>query len=137
MRFVLDCSMTMARLFQDEATERTDAVRDSLLTRVAVVPVLWSIEVANVLLVATRKGSIRVEDWLRIRADLAMLPIETDGKTAEYALTDALPLAQRYGLSAYDAVYLELALRLKAPLATLDRKLAAVCHEAGIDALTG
>ena len=58
MSFVLDCSMTIAWVFADEATESTNALRDSLITDIAVVPVLWSVEVLNVLLIATRRGRI-------------------------------------------------------------------------------
>ncbi len=59
MAFVLDCSMTMAWVFSDEATVATDALRESLMNDSAAVPVLWAIEVGNVLLVATRRGSRR------------------------------------------------------------------------------
>ncbi len=128
--------MTMAWLFQDEATKRTDALRDSLITGTAMVPGLWPIEVANVLLVATRRGRIKAEDWNRITSDLSMLPIEIDPQTMEQALPEALPLAHRYGLSVYDAVYLELALRLDLPLATLDRRLIDTCQAAGLEVLT-
>ena len=59
MAFVLDCSMTMAWVFSDEATVATDALRESLMNDSAAVPVLWAIEVGNVLLVATRRRSRR------------------------------------------------------------------------------
>ena len=78
MAFVLDCSMTMAWLFLDEANSATDALRDSLLKDHAIAPVLWPIEVGNVLLVATRRGRITREDWSSIRTDLAALPIEVE-----------------------------------------------------------
>jgi predicted nucleic acid-binding protein len=78
MAFVLDCSVTMAWVFPDEASESTDALRESLLTYRAVVPVLWPVEVANVLLVATRRGRVTENDWPRIRDDLAALPIDVD-----------------------------------------------------------
>ena len=55
MAFVLDCSATMAWLFPDEATDATERLRDSLVQDRAFVPSLWPVEVANVLLAATRR----------------------------------------------------------------------------------
>ncbi len=123
MPFVLDCSMTMAWVFPDEANPSTDALRESLLKDNAVVPVLWSIEVGNVLLVATRRGRIKADDWHRIRDALEALPINVDPDSGNRVLHTVLPVASEYKLSVYDAMYLELALRLGQPLATLDKKL--------------
>ena len=135
MPFVLDCSVTTAWVFSDEANANTDALRESLIDDLAVVPVLWSIEVANVLLVATRRGRIKTPDWQRIRSDLEALPIHVDLETHGRALQTALPLAHRLQLSVYDAVYLELAQRLKLPLATLDQKLAEACRKANVEVI--
>ncbi len=135
MPFVLDCSMTMAWAFPDEATKQSAVLRDSLLEDYALVPTLWPIEVANVLLVATRGKRMRESDWPKLLADLTALPIEVDGETSERALSDSLQVARRYDLSAYDAVYLELALRRKLPLATLDKRLKRACRRAGVDVL--
>jgi predicted nucleic acid-binding protein len=135
MAFVLDCSMTMAWVFPDEATDATDALLESLLSDSAVVPALWSVEVGNVLLVATRRGRIVEEDWVRVRRTLAAFPIDVDPASTERVLGAVLPLASEHGISVYDAMYLELSLRLGLPLATLDRKLAAACDAAGVETL--
>jgi predicted nucleic acid-binding protein len=135
MAFVLDCSMTMAWVFSDEANEFTEALRESLLKENAVAPVLWPIEVGNVLLVAMRRGRIAREDWVRIRDDLSALPIDIDPDSYERVLDTVLPIADEYGLSVYDAMYLELALRRGLPLATLDRKLVEAANTAGIETL--
>ncbi len=135
MAFVLDCSMTMAWVFSDKTNEFTDALRDSLLKENAVAPVLWPIEVGNVLLVAMRRGRITTEDWIRIRDDLDALPIDIDPDSYERVLDTVLPLADEHALSVYDAMYLELALRRGLPLATLDRKLIEAANAAGIEAL--
>ena len=135
MAFVLDCSMTMAWVFSDEANEFTEALRESLLKENAVAPVLWPIEVGNVLLVAMRRGRIAREDWVRIRDDLSALPIDIDPDSYERVLDTVLPIADEYGLSVYDAMYLELALRRGLPLATLDRKLIEAANTAGIETL--
>lgn len=137
MAFVLDCSMTMAWVFPDEANEVTDALRESLISDRGVVPALWPIEVANVLLVATRRGRIVEDDWARIRQDLAALPIEVDQVSPERVLEMVLSIASEHRISVYDAMYLELCLRLGLPLATLDRKLASACNDAGLEILGG
>lgn len=135
MPFVLDCSLAMAWVFPDESSATADALRDSLVNDIALVPTLWPIEVANVLLMATRRGRISADDWPRIQADLDTLPIQVDPETPDWVLKKALPLAHQHGLSVYDAVYLELALRMELPVATLDKKLGAACHAAGVKVL--
>ncbi len=136
MAFVLDCSMTMAWVFPDEASESTDALRESLLRDNAMVPVLWPIEVGNVLLVATRRGRISEDEWPHILDNLKSLPIDIDPKSCDRVLDTVLPIANEHKLSVYDAMYLELALRLGLPLATLDQKLIAAGTAAGVD-ITG
>ena len=63
-RFVLDCSVAMAWCFGDEADAYSDRVLEELEQGTALVPCLWSLEVANVLLVAERRGRLlrRVRD---------------------------------------------------------------------------
>lgn len=135
MPFVLDCSVAMAWLFLDEGNDSTDALREKLVTEHAVVPALWLIEVGNALLAATRRGRLSEEDWPRIRNDLAELPIEIDTDSCARVLDRVLPVARDHKLSVYDATYLELAMRLSLPLATLDRQLAAAARGAGIEIL--
>jgi predicted nucleic acid-binding protein len=133
MPFVLDCSVTMAWVFSDEASQAIDELRDSLVEDNAVVPMIWPIEVGNVLLVATRRGRIEPADWPRIQADLRALPIEFDVDTGDRVLGSVLAVAYEYRLSVYDAMYLESALRLRLPLATLDKRLALAGDKAGIE----
>ena len=136
MAFVLDCSVTMAWLFPDEATDATDHLRDSLVEDSAFVPSLWPVEVAGVLLAATRRRRVGVDEWSEICAHLDMLPIEIDPVSTSRVWGAVLDLANRHGLSAYDAMYLELAVRMRIPLATLDRALAAAGQAAGVDVPT-
>ena len=135
MAFVLDCSVTMAWIFPDEATEATQRLRESLIEGRALVPCLWPIEVGNVILVATRRGRIGLEEWPRIRKFLDALPIEIDPVSAATTMGASLDLGHRYGLSLYDAMYLELAVRMRMPLATLDRALVAAGKAAGVEVL--
>ena len=135
MAFVLDCSVTMAWIFHDEATEATDRLRETLLDTRAFVPALWPTETANALLAATRRGRVAPDEWPGIRAHLDALPIEVDQVSASRAWSAALDLANAHALSVYDAMYLELAVRMQMPLATLDRALLGAAQSAGVDGL--
>ena len=134
MAFVLDCSVAMAWVFPDEASEATDRLRDSLIDDRAFVPSLWPVEVGSVLLTATRRGRIGMSVWPVICANLEALPIEIEPVSTSRVWEHALTLANRYDLSVYDATYLELALRMRLPLATLDQALATAAQTAGVDA---
>ena len=136
MAFVLDCSVTMAWVFPDEATDATNRLRDSLVEGRAFVPSLWPVEVGNVLLIATRRGRVHVDEWPEVRATLEALPIEIDPVTTSRSWGASLELAQTHELSLYDATYLELATRLQLPLATLDRGLRNAAQAVGIDVST-
>ena len=132
MAFVLDCSVAMAWVFPDEASEMTDRLRDGLVDGRAFVPSLWPVEVGSVLLAATRRGRLRADEWPGVCANLEALPIEIDPISTSRVWGRALALANAHGLSIYDAVYFELALRLRLPLATLDRALAAAAQSSGV-----
>ena len=136
MSLVLDCSVTMAWIFRDEATDATDRLRDALIETRAFVPSLWPSETANALLVATRRGRIARDEWPGMRAHLDALPIEVDPVSASRTWGATLDLASAHGISVYDAMYLELAVRLQLPLASLDRALLAAARAVDIEALT-
>lgn len=134
--FVLDCSLAMAWVFPDEATETTDRLLDALTDGLAFVPALWPAEVANVLLVATRRRRIAETDWPRIRRNLDALPIRIDPASTSRTWDEVLELAHAHHLSVYDSMYLELAIRMQLPLATLDGALAAAGRAAGLEVPT-
>ena len=133
MAFVLDCSVAMAWVFPDEATEATGRLRDSLIDGRAFVPSLWPVEVASVLLAVTRRERLGADEWPRICASLEALPIEIDPVSMSRTWGATLDLAVEHRLSAYDAMYLELALRMRLPLATLDRALTSAAEAAGVN----
>ena len=133
MAFVLDCSVAMAWVFPDEATEATGRLRDSLVDDRAFVPSLWPIEVGSVLLAATQRGRVGANEWRQICASLEALPIEIEPVSTSRVWGATLRLASEHGLSVYDAMYLELAQRMRLPLATLDKALAAAAEAAGLD----
>ena len=132
MTFVLDCSVTMAWVFPDEATLETARLRDALTDGRAFVPAPWPIEVANVLLVATRRGRIAETDWPRIWRNLEALPITIEPVSIPRIRRTVLDVASAHRLSVYDATYLELAIRMRLPLATLDRALADAAQAVGL-----
>ena len=133
MAFVLDCSVTMAWVFPDEASASTDALQESLVEDSAFVPALWPGETGNVLLTATRRGRIAKDDWRQIRESLQALPINIDPVSTDRVWGAVLDLADANRISADDTMYLELALRLRLPLATLDRELAAAAQASGVE----
>ncbi len=117
---VVDASIVMAWLFDDEEDSRADEVLELLVEDGALVPHLWHLETRNALLVAERSGRLSTEG-VNERLDALMdLPIQTD---REPNLQSAFDLARTHELSFYDALYLELAKREGADLATLDRSL--------------
>ena len=131
-RFVLDGSITLSWLFLDERDPYADAIVGKLPNIEMLVPRLWHLEVANVLLVGERRGRCTEADttnWLRF---LSGLPIAVDGSTEARAWSDTIGLARRHGLTEYDAAYLELALREGLPIATLDAKLEAAATAVGV-----
>jgi predicted nucleic acid-binding protein len=130
--FVLDCSVTMAWIFDDEDDPRAAAVRDRLGGDVALAPSIWPLEVGNALLVAERRERVSRAEALRFLEVLRQLPIDVDVTEAMVALDRALQIARETGVSAYDASYLELAARFGVPLATLDRCMAAAAAQVGV-----
>lgn len=135
--FVLDASTAAAWCFRDEASERSDALLDSLETGKATVPGLWHYETANMLIQAERRHRITEHECAAAIELLAELPIETDSEAERRAHGHLLVLARAHGLTPYDAAYLDLAIRRRLPLATRDRDLqraAASCKVELIDA---
>jgi predicted nucleic acid-binding protein len=134
MTIVIDTSVTMAWCFEDEETLAAEDVLDRLRDGDAVVPSLWQLEVANVLLVAERRGRISEAQAERFVSLLEQLPIRVDADVVD--VTSVLGVGRHHGLSAYDACCLVLAERLGAPLATLGTALAAAGRAAGVTVLT-
>ena len=135
MSFVLDNSVTMRWFFGDGKPQElayAGKVLDVLKQDNALVPVTWGLEVANVIARAEAKGLVTEA---RSGAFLEMLEdvdIDVDTATFTHALSDTLQLARRYKLSAYDASYLELALRQGLSLATLDEDLQRAAKKTGV-----
>ncbi len=132
MSVVLDSSATLAWVHGDECTPAIEAVFDRGADQGAIVPSLWHLEVANGLMVALRRNRISAAERADALADLAELDISVDPETEERAWNATTQLADLYGLSIYDAAYLELARRRRMPLATLDKALIRAAEAGGV-----
>ena len=129
---VIDSSITLAWLLSDERPALATATLHQVAEAGACVPSLWRLEVANALQAAVRRK--RIDPAFRDASlrDLGALEIRIDAETDLHVWTDTLLIAQRFGLTLYDAAYLELALRSGEPLATLDTALATAARQAGV-----
>lgn len=128
---VIDASFAIALVLLDEA--RPPASMVALLEKGgAVVPALWHLEVGNTLIVAERRRRITAAALDRTADDLAALPIMIDERPVLETWRTSIALASRHRLTVYDAAYLELARRLRLPLATLDRDLRKAAKAEGV-----
>jgi predicted nucleic acid-binding protein len=138
VNFVLDASVTLSWLLEDAGAGQAYAVTvfDALTASdvAAHVPVTWGLEIANVTAKSEVRGIVLPNRSQAFISALTAAPIVCDQQSHAFALNNTLNLARRYKLSAYDASYLELALRLSVPLATLDAELRRAADKAGVRA---
>jgi predicted nucleic acid-binding protein len=132
-RLVLDASVAVAWCFDEEATTTTETALDLLYAGAElVVPPLWPFEVANALLSAERRKRISVAELTALIDRISSFPISIEPIDSTLAFGPVLARARQHGLTAYDAAYLELALRRTLPLATLDNELRDAARLVGI-----
>jgi predicted nucleic acid-binding protein len=127
--WVIDASVTMPWFFPDEATRFTEGLLDALSEQLLWAPTLWVLECTNVLQSAQRRRRIDANRRAEIAAELSELPVRLDAETPGFVNLDRLAATQ--GLSAYDAAYLELALRRRLVLVSLDERLIAAAKAIG------
>ncbi len=127
---VLDASLAVGWLLDEESNSRVTAAMDLLPQLGAIVPQMWHYELRNALLVAERRGRIPLGEIGELLESLQELPIATD---EDADLQGTLDLARTHGLTFYDALYLELAKRRRAPMATLDAALARATLAEGLE----
>ena len=132
MRLVVDASVTMSWCFPDEEHPYAQSVLRLLRETDAVVPAIWPLEVANALVVAERRSRLKPAETTRFLALIRGLDVTVDRETSSQALGETLSLARRHALSAYDAAYLELAIREGLPMATLDKDLERTARKLGV-----
>jgi predicted nucleic acid-binding protein len=129
MSFVLDASIALTWVFDDEAADRTDVLLERLRHDVALVPSIWLYEIATALIVAQRRGRLTEAQAIASSHLLQSLPIEA---VEPPPVTELIAIAVRHGLSAYDGAYLDLAERMGLPLATVDLRLRDAARGAGV-----
>lgn len=122
----------MAWCFDDEANKDSDESLKRLREGSAIVPAIWSLEVINVLRVGERKKRITASQANTFIGLLNALPIEVDTSLDELPNKRIMDIARKYSISAYDAAYLELALRKGFPLASFDKLLCDSARKAGV-----
>jgi len=131
--FIVDASATLPWCLEDEATPWTEALLDGLRGKDnAVVPAHWPNEVSNALLTACRRSRIASLRAQTFWDELALLPITVEPPITPDRAKFILSLCEQYRLTFYDSTYLELALRLELPMATLDNDLRRAGVSAGI-----
>lgn len=136
--FVLDASVALAWFIDEPAPPYAIQISEAMASgKGALVPSLWILEMANGLLMAERRGKLtaaEVDNGLRRLEAVVAAGIEVDA-LAVPTIREAFAPAQDHQLTAYDAVYLELARRERLPLATLDKRLRTAAAKAGIRAM--
>ena len=135
MSLVIDASVAACWIFKNEATPATDILLTRVQNNGAIVPALWNWEMANLLAIGIRRARLTMADATAQLIDLARLPIATDAEAQDRAWRETFALANAHALTAYDAAYLELAVRASLPLATKDDELRKAASAIGVQVL--
>ena len=132
-RFVMDASLAAAWWFEDEKTSYTERTLDFMAQGAeAVVPSPWSFEIVNALLVAERRKRLTAAQSTVFLDQLENFNISLDTAPLPRIFGHVLAQARQWNLTAYDAAYLEVALRRGLPLATVDETLQKVAKTVGV-----
>ncbi|MGH7869092.1 MAG: type II toxin-antitoxin system VapC family toxin [Candidatus Dormibacteraceae bacterium] len=132
MSFVLDASVTLSWLFEDEQTAYTESILDYLYNSSAVVPTIWPLEIGNSMVVGERRGRVSIARGEQFLRQLGDLPISVESVDLNRLFSSLLNIAREHQLSVYDASYLELALRDGIPLASKDTRLCRGAQALGV-----
>ena len=130
---VLDATVAIAWCFEDERNQYTDFVLDRLGTGAeAAAPSIWPYEIANALVVGERRGRITPPEVKQFLERLSNYPVVLEPPWKISRIDALIDSARASRLATYDAAYLELALRMRLPLVTLDAQLRAAARKAGL-----
>ncbi|MFN2376947.1 MAG: type II toxin-antitoxin system VapC family toxin [Candidatus Binatia bacterium] len=135
MPFVLDNSVVSGWYLENQTSAYTEAIGARLQDDRAVVPSIWELELSNVLRTACVRSRMNAQAAQAVLAQIGSLPIEVD--RGPVPCSELLALALRFSLSAYDAAYLEVALRLQLPIATQDAALRDAAVASGVGLVEG
>jgi predicted nucleic acid-binding protein len=131
-RIVVDCSVTAAWCPDEEASEAAYPLLLAIEDDGAIVPAIWPFEIANVLAVIERQGRLTDIEASRFLGMLGRLPIQVEPLATSRVIGEVLTIARTQSLTPYDAAYLECAVRLSLPLATLDKALRRAARKLGV-----
>ena len=134
--FILDCSVYMSWCLNEGTIKASSKILNSITKYGIMAPGLWVYEVTNTLAVSVRKNKLTVSDVHGLMNDIQLLPIEFDKPTTEN-MSNIFHIANEYKLSAYDAAYIELALRANIPIASFDKEIVKVSGQLGIKIFNG
>jgi predicted nucleic acid-binding protein len=140
LHFVLDASVALRWALADESAadlRYADQVLGSLTSSRAEVPHLWHTEIAQVLGGAARRGLMSDEQCAAALLRINGLPIALDEASPPFTQPDVVRLMLALNTSGYDSQYLELATRLRLPLATLDLVLRKTSKKLGVSLYLG
>ena len=129
--FVIDASVILAWYDPRENCVYADKVLDCMEEETAITPPLCCLEVNNVLRLFEKKGLVTSLDLEKAIAFVDSLPILRDKTPIDFSMPLILSLSREYDLTVYDACYLELAVRLNLPIASLDSDLVKAAKTAG------
>lgn len=131
--FILDASLAVAWCFQDEGGTYVENVLLQLEECEACVPQIWPLEVGNAVLAAERRARITRAAATHFLSTLQELPITVESVPPGIALSQTVAVAHDLGISVYDASYVQLAMQLGIPLATLDEGMRRAAMESGVE----
>ncbi len=127
MKFVLDASATLAFIFPDERDDAAIRLAHRLRETQAIAPLIWRWEVQNAIITIERRGRLAADQTSALLDAVAELPVTLDTSEGSH-----VEIARRFNLSAYDALYLDLAFRRHLPLVTRDVRLRQAAHRLGV-----
>ena len=134
--FILDCSVYMSWCLNEDTIKASSKILNSITKKGIIVSSLWVYEVTNTLTVSVRRKKLTVADARGLINDIQLLPIEFDKPTTE-SMFGIFNIANEHKLSAYDAAYIELALRTNMQIASFDKEVIKVSGKLGIKIFNG
>ncbi len=123
-RFILDASIVLTWCFPDEESQKAEEISELIASgRRVAVPAFWRHEMMNALLAGEKRKRLTPALTHAFIEDLNRLPIDVDLAGSDIVFNTTQALCRKHGLTAYDAAYLEIAIRWECPLATVDKDL--------------
>ena len=132
MSNVLDASITLTWFFEDEAAAEAVEAYARVRSEGALAPQIWRFEVRNAFIFNERRERITSSQTAQAMTALETLSVTID---TQPDLEATMTLARVHGLTFYDALYLELALRQRATLFSLDETLLRAARAEGVATL--